>query len=220
MNTRWRPALLTLAALLGAFAAGTARAQQPQQATFPMTVTENRAPGAAGQVTITPVGPAQIRVDIRITGLQPNMEHAAHIHTAPGARCDNNAPVTYPLTNVRVDASGVGTSSTVVQLTPDKPVQANNAYVNVHRAATPPGEGIICADITVTYTAETVRAAAGAQAPAPAAPRTGTGPLAEPGSPIWPLLGLAVLALLGGAVATLTSRPHSRLQERGGRRSG
>lgn len=204
MSTRWRPALLVLAALLGAFAAGTARAQQPQQATFPMTVTENRAPGAAGQVTITPVGPGQIRVDIRVTGLQPNAEHAAHIHTAQGARCDTGAPVTYPLTNVRVDASGVGTSSTVVQLTADKPVQANNAYVNVHRAATPPGEGIICANITVTYTAETVRAA-GAQAPA--APRTGTGPLIERGGWAWALAGLAAFLLTGaGALARARRR--------------
>lgn len=200
MTMRWRLTLVALAALLGTFAAaGTARAQQPQQATFPMAVTENRAPGAAGQVTITPVGPGQIRVDIRVTGLQPNAEHAAHIHTAQGARCDTGAPVTYPLTNVRVDASGVGTSSTVVQLTPDKPVQANNAYVNVHRAANPPGEGIICANITVTYTAETVRAAAGAQAPA--APRTGTGVVPEHGAQVWVLAGLVTLMLLGGAGA-------------------
>ncbi len=208
MSTRWRPALLVLAALLGAFAAGTARAQQPQPATFPMSVTENRAPGATGQVTITPVGPGQIRVDIRVTGLQPNAEHAAHIHTAQGARCDTGAPVTYPLTNVRVDAAGVGTSSTVVQLTADKPVQANNAYVNVHRAANPPGEGIICANVTQTYTVETVQAAAGAQAPAPAAPRTGTGPLIERGGSAWVLAGLAAFLLTGaGALARARRRP-------------
>jgi hypothetical protein len=168
-----------------------------------MSVTENRAPGATGQVTITPVGTGQIRVDIRVTGLQPNAEHAAHIHTAQGARCDTGAPVTYPLTNVRVDASGVGTSSTVVQLTADKPVQANNAYVNVHRAATPPGEGIICANITMTYTVETVRAAAGAQPPA--APRTGTGPLAERQTGR-ALIALVVLLLAGGVGAARRAR--------------
>lgn len=197
MTTRWRVALLTLCAVFGALGgAGAVHAQQPQPATYPMSVTENRAPGAAGQVTITPVGPGQIRVDIRVTGLQPNAEHAAHIHTAQGARCDTGAPVTYPLTNVRVDAAGVGTSSTVVQLTADKPVQANNAYVNVHRAANPPGEGIICANITQTYTVETVRAAAGAQAPA--APRTGAGPATDREAG-WALLALVALLLAVGA---------------------
>lgn len=197
MTTRWRVALLTLCAVFGALGgAGAVHAQQPQPATYPMSVTENRAPGAAGQVTITPVGPGQIRVDIRVTGLQPNAEHAAHIHTAQGARCDTGAPVTYPLTNVRVDAAGVGTSSTVVQLTADKPVQANNAYVNVHRAANPPGEGIICANITQTYTVETVRAAAGAQAPA--APRTGASPATDREAG-WALLALVALLLAVGA---------------------
>lgn len=204
MTTPGRLVLLVLCTVLGALGGvEVAQAQQPQPATFPMSVTENRAPGATGQVTITPVGTGQIRVDIRVTGLQPNAEHAAHIHTAQGARCDTGAPVTYPLTNVRVDASGVGTSSTVVQLTADKPVQANNAYVNVHRAATPPGEGIICANITMTYTVETVRAAAGAQPPA--APRTGTGPLAERQTGR-ALIALVVLLLAGGVGAARRAR--------------
>src|SRR3712207_8446672 len=50
---------------------------------------------------------------------------------------------TYPLTEVRVDANGVGTSSTTVTLRADAPVTAGNAYVNVHEGATPPGVGVI-----------------------------------------------------------------------------
>ncbi len=97
----------------------------------------------------------------------------------------------------------MGTSSTVVQLTADKPVQANNAYVNVHRAANPPGEGIICANVTQTYTVETVQAAAGAQAPAP--PRTGTAPLTDRETG-WVLLGLVALLLAGGVGAVRRAR--------------
>src|ERR671915_218568 len=91
------------------------------------------APGAGGQVTMTPLPNNQVRVDIRATGLPAGEQRAAHIHTAQGARCDTGAPVTYPLTNVSVDAGGVGTSTTTITLTADRPVQANNAYVNVHQ---------------------------------------------------------------------------------------
>jgi hypothetical protein len=147
-----------------------ARAQQASgPATYPMTVTMNRVPGATGQVTITPLGNNQIRVEINITGLPPSPSaRAAHIHTAPGAMCDNNAPVTYPLNDVMIDSSGHGTSTTTVTLTPDKPVEANNAYVNVHEESSPPGPGVICANITQSYTA------GGTSAPATGAAPSGT----------------------------------------------
>ncbi len=139
--------------------------------------------------------------------------------------CDNNAPVTYPLDNVKVDASGVGTSSTVVTLTADKPVTANNAYVNVHTGATPPGQGIICANITQSYTA-TGAAAQGAtpaaQAPAatpraagatpaaaaPAVPRTGTGVAVSGTTSTFAVAALILLglALCGGAVVVTAQR--------------
>jgi len=128
--------------------------QATAPATFPMTVTANRVPGASGQVTITPMGNNQIRVEIAISGLPPTpSSRAAHIHTAQGAVCDNGAPVTYPLNDVMVDSSGHGSSTTTVTLTADKPVLANNAYVNVHEQSSPPGQGVICANITQSYTA-------------------------------------------------------------------
>ena len=188
--------------------AGIAQAQQP--ATFEMSITENRIQGASGQTTITPLGNDQARVDIRITGLQPNNQHAAHIHTAQGARCDTNAPVTYPLTNVSVDGSGVGTSTTTITLTADKPIQANNAYANVHQMAMG-GPGVICANITQSYTAGGAGGAggtggAGAQTPS-ALPQTGTGGFTEQTSAGWLLAGLASLfALFGGTGALAVAR--------------
>jgi hypothetical protein len=144
------PLLVLVALSLGLGAAGRAAAQQA--AMYPLTVTQNRVPGATGQVTITPLPNNQLQVDIHITGLPPTpSSRAAHIHTAQGAVCDNNAPVTYPLSNVTVDASGNGTSSSVVTLLADKPITANNAYVNIHEQASPPGQGVICANITQSY---------------------------------------------------------------------
>jgi hypothetical protein len=151
--------LLVLVLLgLGFGSAGRALAQQATM--YPMTVTQNRVPGAAGQVTITALPNNQLQVDIHITGLPPTpSSRAAHIHTAPGAVCDNDAPVSYPLNSVAIDASGNGTSSTVITLTADKPVTANNAYVNVHEQASPPGMGVICANITKSYPGPTSGAA-------------------------------------------------------------
>lgn len=191
--------------------AGIAQAQQA--ATFNMSITENRIQGATGQVTMTPLGNDQARVDIRITGLQPNNQHAAHIHTAQGAQCDTNAPVTYPLTNVSVDGSGVGTSTTTITLTADKPVQANNAYVNVHQMAMG-GPGVICANVTQSYVAGGAGATggaggaggAGAQTPS-ALPQTGTGGLTEQTSAAWLLAGLAsLIAVFGGTGALAVVR--------------
>lgn len=191
---RWKGgavALAGIAAVVGTFAV--AQAQAP--ATFTMAVTENRAPGAAGQSTITPLGNSQARVDIRITGLPPGEQRAAHIHTAPGAVCDTNSPVTYPLTNVAVDAAGVGTSTTTITLTADKPVQANNAYVNVHQgnvgAGAPAGVGVICANVTQSY----VAGAAIGQGAA-VMPRTGTGGIEADSTGAWVIAGLAGIAVL------------------------
>jgi hypothetical protein len=165
-------------------------------------------------VTVTPLGNNQIRVDIRITGLPANEQRAAHIHTASGAVCDNGAPVTYPLTNVSVDGSGVGTSSTTVTLTADKPVQANNAYVNVHQGnvatGAAAGVGVICANITQSFVAG--GGAAGGQTPAgqgaATLPQTGTGLVADSAGRAGWLIGGAVMLmlLLGGAGRVIAVR--------------
>jgi len=188
------PALaLALALALGSV--GTSWAQQPAPLTF--TVTENRAPGAAGTGTITPLAANQIRVDVRLTGMPPNSEHAMHIHIGPEARCDNNRPIVYPLTSVMVDAAGVGTSTSTVTLRAEQPVQAGNAYINVHQGPMVPSPGVICANIDASFAA----AADATPAPAPATghglPRTGTGISADT------VLPPSLLAVLAAGVAVL-----------------
>ena len=197
--------------VLGLGVARVSQAQQPAGLDF--DVTENRLPGADGTGTITPLPNNQIRVDIRLTGMPPNGEHAAHIHTAQGARCDTNAPVTYPLTNVRVDAAGVGTSSTTVTLTADRPVQANNAYVNVHQGATPPGAGVVCANVTTSFTASGGTAptagqpqAAGQAAALQSMPRTGSGGPQGDTPSGWMAAGLASLLVLLGSAGVVAMR--------------
>jgi hypothetical protein len=207
---------VTLALALGSVRASWA--QQPATLTF--TVTENRVPGAAGTGTITPLPNNQIRVDVRLTGMQPNSEHAMHIHVAPGARCDNNAPVVYPLTSVMVDGAGVGTSTSTITLRPERPVQAGNAYINVHQDPMVPSPGVICANIDTTFAASAAASGAGsAGAPTPAGgalPRTGTGLIADTAPPAWLLAGLVggLMTLLGIAAAGVrrrTGRPSRTL---------
>lgn len=200
---------LILALLVSALGLGAVTAVQAQQAaTYPMQVTQNRVPGATGQVTMTSLGNNQVRVDISIKGLPVSpSSRAAHIHTAVGAVCDNNSPITYPLTNVAVDASGNGTSSTTIALTSDKPIQANNAYVNVHEQASPPGQGVICANITQSYLAQGASGAAATTAASGTGtsattglPQTGTGGLLDQqGLNGWLLAEIAALALLLGS---------------------
>jgi len=121
--------------------------------TITMTVTENREPGLTGSFTLTPLTNNQLRVDVTVTGLPPNGQaRAAHIHGASGAHCDTGVPVLYGLTSLTVDGTGRGASSTTVTLTPGAPIQAGNAYLNVHNPALG-GVGVICGNIPVSFTA-------------------------------------------------------------------
>ncbi len=211
--SRWVSGAAAAAGLVAAVVgAGVVQAQQSQ--TFPMSITENRVQGVAGSTSVTPMGGNQLRVEITLTGLRPNAQHAAHIHTAAGARCDTGAPVTYPLTQVRADASGRGTSVTTVTLTADKPINANNAYANVH---TNPdgGPGIICANITASYAAQAAGAAPQPQRPAgqpaaPAAQRPAAAPAGQP-APARPAAPPAAPATLPRAGATATVERQAAL---------
>ena len=179
--------------------AGTARAQQPVN--VPMAITENRVQGVAGQVTLTPQG-NNLRVQIRLTGLAPNAEHAAHIHGAPGAVCDSGAPITHPLNNVRAGADGVGTSDSTVSVGADNPLRAQ-AYVNVHTAANPPGPGVICANVPASVISQAGAAPPAGQGGAQAMPRSGAGPSADGGTNRGMLAGALVVAVLALGVAGL-----------------
>lgn len=209
MRARWlKFAGVSIAVAAGVLALGQATTQaQSQAATVPMQVTENRVPGATGQVTMTPQGNNQLRVQIRITGLQANAEHAAHIHG--GGQCDTNAAVTHPLNSVRVDASGVGTSDTTVTAAADNPLRPQS-YVNVHQGNTPPGNGVICANVPANFSLGAGTGGAGTAAQpgaAPAAPRTGVGTATDgAGRPAWLLAGLAAIAVFGGGLAFARGR--------------
>ena len=115
MSWLWKGGGMFAAVVALGLAATSVALAQGAPITVPMSVTENREPGLTGSTTITPLGNGMYRVEIRMAGLPPNdAARPAHIHTAAGARCDNGAPVTYPLTNVAVDASGNGTSTTTI----------------------------------------------------------------------------------------------------------
>jgi hypothetical protein len=200
-----------LALTVGLMAAISVGAQQPAPLDF--SVTENRVPGADGAGTITPLPGGQLRVELRLTGLPPNGEHAAHFHIAEGARCDTNAPVVYPLTTVRVDGAGVGTSATTVTLRPEQPLRAGHAYLNVHQNPTG-GPGVICANVDASFAAPAAPASPGGGQTPSAASRTGTGLQADPPLPggwLGALLlgGLVGLAGLAG-FATLAASQRQR----------
>lgn len=182
--------MIAVAVVLGMSTIPGAQAQQPTPLDF--NVTENRVPGADGTGTMTALPGNQLRVDVRLTGMPPNGEHAMHIHIAEGARCDTNAPIVYPLNNVRVDAAGLGTSTTTVTVRPDQPIRAGHAYVNVHQGPSLPSPGVICANIDATFTAT-------AGAATPAMPANGVGGVgADHASLPWAIGALAVIVLLGG----------------------
>lgn len=199
---RWGAGIVAVAALALGFGVADQGASAQAPVTLNFSVTENRVPGAAGAATITPLGNNQLRVDIRLTGLPPNGTHAAHFHTSANATCDNNQPVTYPLTDVRVDGSGVGTSTTTITTRAANPIVPGGAYLNVHQASNPPGQGVVCANVTANL--QTLAAGPAAAA----APRTGTGGLQDDGASAGLLLGSLALAvlLLGGTGALAYSR--------------
>jgi hypothetical protein len=199
-----------MVAAFAAGSAGVARAQNPS-ITLTMKVTENRAPGAAGTVTLTALSSTSARVDIRVTGVQPNATFMAHIHASSNAVCDNGAPVVYPLTPVKSDASGVGTSTTTITVNPNTPIRPQLAYVNVHEANGSPGQGIICADVTSDFSAQLNQAGSGGQAGGtPTQPRTGTGVAGDALGQAGMIGGLAAVALvLSGAGALAYARRRS-----------
>lgn len=213
--------LFVLASLVLSFTAVVAHAQQPL--TITMTPTADRGTGLAGTVTVTPAGTNQVKVDIRITGLKPDDERSAHIHS-PGTGtdvCDTGGPVVYPLTNVKADASGVGTSTTNVTFDPAKGIPTTGWYFNVHvGAGANTGLGVICgkgpASLTAAAGAAPAAAASPAAGAAPAAaapaargalPATGNGGPASTNGMLIAVLALAGIAL--GSMGFVLSRRSS-----------
>jgi hypothetical protein len=222
-STRRRLFGLVLVAGLTLGFTPTAGAQQ-QPATLDFNVTENRVPEADGSGTITPQSGNQLRIEVHLTGMPPNSEHAMHIHLGNGARCDTNAPIVYPLNNVQVDAAGTGTSTSTITLRADQPVRAGNAYINVHQAPTVPSPGIICANIDATFEAGSGDGAgspavtpAGPGGSAMAMPGSGTGAATDNEMSVASMLALGGLAL---ALGTWAFARRARRTVRSDRGSG
>src|SRR5579875_141291 len=235
MRTKELLIAATLSALASA-ALGFAAARAQAVITVPMAPTLNREPGLTGQTVITPLGNNQFRVEITINGLKPNDDRAAHIHspgsdTSDPAGCDTGGPVVYPLSDVKADASGKGTSVTTITLDPAKGIPGPGWYVNVHQGAAPNvGPGVICGKIMTSLasaggaapsqqvSAQKPAAAqmpaaaqkpAAAQAPAApvrALPATGTGGASARQTGLIAILGLAALLLMGTGVALARKR--------------
>jgi len=77
------------------------------------------------------IASGKLTVKLTLTGLTPNSTHIAHIHKGS---CEAQGAVLYPLTSVVADASGKGTSTTIVPNLPSIP--AKGWYVNVHLVST------------------------------------------------------------------------------------
>ncbi len=79
----------------------------------------------------------KLTVSITLTGLAPKSTHPAHIHKGD---CSINGPILFMLNNVVADASGAGTSNTVISNVKGG-IPASGWYVNVHN-----GPGLNTAD--------------------------------------------------------------------------
>lgn len=195
--------LLAIGGVAVALAAGSLLAVQAQTATTIQMVPTGDTT-LSGTVTITPLGGNQVKIEETINGLKPNDDRATHIHS-PGngpvvANCDSNGPVVYPLTDLKADASGKGTSSSTITVDAAKGIPTAGWYVNVHQGAAPNvGSGVICGRITAPIVAGAAAAASPAAGGGAAA---GTGGTAAPGNlpnsgdsvPTATLLGALVLA--------------------------
>jgi len=77
------------------------------------------------------IASGKLTVKITMSGLAPNSTHIPHIHKGS---CEAQGDVLYSLAPVAADASGKGTSTTVVPNVSSIP--AKGWYVNVHLAST------------------------------------------------------------------------------------
>lgn len=98
--------------------------------------------GVTGEATITPQN-GNTRVVLTIRGARPNATVQAHIHRGS---CDAQGPVAAPLEAVNTDATGMGTSTSTVNV-PGMTVMNGQHYVQAHTAGADPGPPTACADI-------------------------------------------------------------------------
>jgi Cu/Zn superoxide dismutase len=111
------------------------------------TQSNDKSQQASGNATLTLSGHT-LTVELTLTGLEPNSQHMAHIHSGS---CASQGPVVYNLTVVKADASGKSTTTTVIQNV--NAIPASGWYINVHYGtdlSTQTGfDPIACGDVVV-----------------------------------------------------------------------
>jgi hypothetical protein len=148
-----------------------------------------------GSATITAVD-SGIRVNVKLTGLNPNQQSAGHIHTG---KCGQQGNVVIPLNNISADASGAGSSETTLPNASFNEVTNGTYYVQYHIQVSPPGRQISCGNIIMPANAPTSK---GNPSSMPAVPATGVGSLGTQSQDFslnWMLLliGVGLLSLAG-----------------------
>jgi hypothetical protein len=82
--------------------------------------------GVTGNATLTfNAGTGMTTVKVTVKNLEPGSVHPSHIHAGV---CSSNGPVIAGLNNVKANAAGVGTATTVIKGS----FVGKKAYVNVH----------------------------------------------------------------------------------------
>lgn len=172
---------LGLLGMLLILAAGTVLAQGAARASLAPSRQDSRMNGTS---TLAAQG-NQTMVTVRVAGAPVNGTHVNHIHTGT---CQNEGGIVYPLADLRVDASGTATATTLVN-TPLSTLLGAPYYVNVHAGAALPSPGVSCGNIV---------------AGASALPATGGAPVGA----ALPALASAGIAAVG--VATIALRRRAR----------
>jgi hypothetical protein len=105
------------------------KSNQSVHVTFgPSPITANE---SASGMALLSLANDNLTVTLTLTGLAPNSTHLAHIHEGS---CEAQGIVVHQLNPVVADASGKGTSTTVIPKVSSIP--ASGWYVNVHQGAT------------------------------------------------------------------------------------
>lgn len=97
----------------------------------------------AGTAIVTEAG-GGTRVQVNLTGYNPNQQSAGHIHEGT---CEQQGPVRFPLNTITANAQGAGTADTTVATAPYATVTNGRHYVQYHEAGSPPGKQVSCANI-------------------------------------------------------------------------
>ncbi|GCE25447.1 hypothetical protein KDA_09310 [Dictyobacter alpinus] len=100
------------------------KASQNVQATLANAFAPNQATSGDAQLSVKD---NKLTIELNVKGLAPNSKHMVHLHSGS---CASQGPVKYDLKNVVANASGDGTSTTVIPNIGSIP--RNGWYVNIH----------------------------------------------------------------------------------------